>query len=219
MATYYSPKIVTDNLVMYLDAANPKSYPGSGSTWFDLSGNGRNATKAGSQSPSYPQYNSNGWFTFTGGIVNDNYSRFDVSIPSLNAITVFLWHYSTQSGGTALRMSSSSFEIGANGYTAGVNYNDVQIAGDRTTTLNTWVCDCLTFSGTTLIGYRNAIQVGTATRASTSLASGTLRIGTRDDLYSQHYVGSIAMVQIYGRVLNPNEILQNFDSSRGRFGI
>lgn len=44
MATYYSPKIVTDGLVLYLDAANPKSYPGSGTTWFDLTNNGNNGT-------------------------------------------------------------------------------------------------------------------------------------------------------------------------------
>lgn len=39
MATLYSPRIVTDGLVLYLDAANPRSYPGSGTAWFDLSGN------------------------------------------------------------------------------------------------------------------------------------------------------------------------------------
>ena len=36
--------IVTDGLVLCLDAANPKSYPGSGTTWTDLSGNGNNGT-------------------------------------------------------------------------------------------------------------------------------------------------------------------------------
>lgn len=39
MATLYSPKIVTDGLVMYLDAANPRSYPRSGTAWNDISGN------------------------------------------------------------------------------------------------------------------------------------------------------------------------------------
>lgn len=41
------PKIVTDGLVLCLDAANRKSYPGSGSTWYDLSGNGNHATLNG----------------------------------------------------------------------------------------------------------------------------------------------------------------------------
>lgn len=44
MSYYNGPKIVTDGLVLYLDAANPKSYPGSGTTWFDLTNNGNNGT-------------------------------------------------------------------------------------------------------------------------------------------------------------------------------
>jgi len=40
----YSPKIVTDSLVLYLDAANVKSYIGSGISWYDLSGNGNTGT-------------------------------------------------------------------------------------------------------------------------------------------------------------------------------
>lgn len=44
MGINYSPKIVTDGLVLYLDAANPKSYPGTGTTWYDLSGYGEHGT-------------------------------------------------------------------------------------------------------------------------------------------------------------------------------
>ena len=38
MSNLYGPRIVTDGLVLHLDAGNRKSYPGSGSTWYDLSG-------------------------------------------------------------------------------------------------------------------------------------------------------------------------------------
>lgn len=51
MALSHSPKIVTDGLVLCLDAGNPKSYPGSGSTWYDLSGNEGNFNWI--SSPSY----------------------------------------------------------------------------------------------------------------------------------------------------------------------
>ena len=44
MAVCYNPRIVTDGLVLALDAGNSKSYPGSGTTWTDLMGNGYNAT-------------------------------------------------------------------------------------------------------------------------------------------------------------------------------
>ena len=44
MAFFHSPNIVTNGLVLALDAANPKSYPGSGTTIYDLSGNGNHGT-------------------------------------------------------------------------------------------------------------------------------------------------------------------------------
>ena len=47
MATYYNPKIITDNLVFCVDAANTKSYSGSGTDWKDLSGKGNNGTLVG----------------------------------------------------------------------------------------------------------------------------------------------------------------------------
>lgn len=47
MALGHSPQIVRDGLVLYLDAANPKSYSGSGTTWYDLTGNNNNATLNG----------------------------------------------------------------------------------------------------------------------------------------------------------------------------
>ena len=44
MSVFAGPKIVDDGLVLYLDASNEKSYPGTGSTRFDISGNGRNCS-------------------------------------------------------------------------------------------------------------------------------------------------------------------------------
>ena len=60
MATRYSPAIVTSGLVLCLDAANPRSYSGTGTTWTDLSGNGYNGTLV--NSPTFSQ----GVFTFNG---------------------------------------------------------------------------------------------------------------------------------------------------------
>ena len=44
----YGPKQVSDGLVLYVDAANPLSYPGSGNTWFDLTKNGYSGSLSGS---------------------------------------------------------------------------------------------------------------------------------------------------------------------------
>ena len=67
MSTRYNPSIVRDNLVLYLDAANTKSYPGSGTTWKDISGKGNNGTLTNG-----PTFDSNnlGSIDFDG--VNDH---------------------------------------------------------------------------------------------------------------------------------------------------
>ena len=219
MSAYSGPEIVNDGLILTLDAANIKSYPGTGTTWTDLSGNGTIASKAGSQSPTYPLYNSSGYFTFSGGINGDNYSRFEVTTPTLSAISVIAFHYPTQTGGHVLRHTTESFQIGPDGYTAGTAYNNINIPGGRATPLNTWICDALTFSGTALVGYRNGVQSGSASRSATTIAGGTLMIGTRSDVFAAHYVGNISIVMIYNRVLSASEIQQNFNATRGRYGI
>ena len=61
--------IITDNLILNLDAANSSSYSGSGSTWYDLTSNNNNATRTSS---SEVVYDSNGWFDWTNGPSSDN---------------------------------------------------------------------------------------------------------------------------------------------------
>ena len=70
MAVGYNPRIVTDGLVLALDAGNTKSYPGSGSTWTDLIG-GRGATLTGS-----PTHTEN-YLSFDG---STQYASFSSSV-------------------------------------------------------------------------------------------------------------------------------------------
>jgi len=87
MATEYNPKIVTDNLVLCLDAGNTKSYPGSGTTWNDLSGQNNDMTLT--SAPSHTS-GSGGYFQFDG--VNDTAS---VSLSDFNSghnpISIEMW--------------------------------------------------------------------------------------------------------------------------------
>ena len=88
-----SPDVVyPTSLKMYLDASDTTSYPGTGSTWFDLTANGNNGTIVG------PQYNTNGWFDFDG-------TSDEISIPSTtdfnatttNPVSMGGWFYMTAS--------------------------------------------------------------------------------------------------------------------------
>lgn len=60
MAVFAGPNIIEENLVMCIDASNPKSYPGTGTTWFDLTTNNYDSTMVG------VSYNSNGYMSFPG---------------------------------------------------------------------------------------------------------------------------------------------------------
>jgi hypothetical protein len=71
MGFNYSPKIVTDGLVLYLDAANSKSYPGSGTTWGDLSRSQNNGALV--NGPTFSSAN-NGILTFNGSNQSANMS-------------------------------------------------------------------------------------------------------------------------------------------------
>ncbi len=82
MSLHHSPRIVTDGLVLYLDAANPKSYPGTGTSWYDLSGNGNNGTLVNGIG-----YDSNN----RGSMVFDGVDDF-ISINYTNSIeTMSIW--------------------------------------------------------------------------------------------------------------------------------
>ena len=72
MAIFYNPRTITDGLVLCLDAANRKSYPGSGTTWTDLSGRGNTGTLT--NGPTYSSANGGSIvFDGTDDIVNTSY--------------------------------------------------------------------------------------------------------------------------------------------------
>ena len=85
MALAHSPRIVRDNIVQYLDAANTKSYPGSGTTWTDMSSRNRDGTLT--NGPTFSTDNL-GCFNFDGSndYVNLNYVFTQAS--SANSYTV-----------------------------------------------------------------------------------------------------------------------------------
>ena len=84
MGLSHSPKIVTTGLVLALDAANPKSYPGTGTTWKDLSGNGYDFSFGAGLS-----WNSTGTFSMTA--VSSGGAVFSGNITSSTTCTMQFW--------------------------------------------------------------------------------------------------------------------------------
>lgn len=225
MSIGYNPKIITDGLVLALDAANVKSYPGSGTTWYDLSGNNRNGTVNGA-----PTYTANS-FTLNGN--GDFFDCGSNTITGSSAFTLMSWFktstVSKYSGVISIGGSGNGPYIGtvaaaqvgtANSIGGGFYGNNW---GTGITTVNAWVHLAMTYAGGTnglTTFYVNGISIlnqnfsGTPNTPANLIRVG--RIGT-DTIYDLN--GSVASASIYDRQLSNAEILQNFNALKGRYGI
>lgn len=225
MGIVYNASIVRNGLVLHLDAANKKSYPGSGNTWNDLSGNGNNASLLNG-----PAFSSD----FSGNLILDSTNDWidcgNASIfspPLLTAsIMVRCSSFSTRphlfgrgDGGAG----NFYIVIETNGTLR--FYNDVGsgwtiAANTAAFSLNTWTYVTVTHDGSfSRIFYNGTQRVSTARVGNLrSWQSNTLQIGSI--LNGNSLInGNVALVQLYGRALSANEIAQNFNALRGRYGI
>ena len=225
MAIYHSPSIVTDGLVLCLDAANPKSYPGGGTEWNDLSGNGSNGTLT--NGPTYSTGNQ-GYFTFDG--TNDYVIGPSISSQLTTNITVEAWIYLTSAAGDWVRIIGSGTD--SNNRTFGLWYStDRRLLWQRygtadpsifpsTPTMDTgrWHHVAATTNGSSHVVYLNGSAIGSNTAAGPWSASGiAVTLGYAG--FHTYHNGRISNARIYTRGLSQPEILHNFNALRGRFGI
>jgi len=227
MAVGYNPRIVTDGLVLCLDAGNTKSYPGSGTAWTDLSGNGNNGELVNS-----PTYNSSnlGYFQF----VTDDFAR----IPNNTALdtqtpTVEVWvktNSTYQNGfwfekGT-VNTQYSLFQEGSAIYWRQIfSGGFTQLTVSAATYMNTsnWYQVVGTYTSGSRKLYINGVQVNSDTQSGTiDTNSGGMSIGVYGG-YSggrgYYYNGNLAVCRIYNKALTASEIQQNYNATRGRYGI
>lgn len=224
-----NPKIITNGLVFNLDAGQTNSY-NTGSVWRDLSGRSNNGTLL--NTPVFSSSNG-GYLSFASA--SSQYAT-ATSLGSLSRWTVetfvrFTTLYNTKVSmvvGNQYDGSNINFTIGTNN--APTNYNIAVGFFDGawrsttgvTYTQNTWVQITGTYDGTAVRQFTNGSQVDSLNYVGTPVAGGELRINRRwdDSVTSGNlFDTNIAMVRIYNRALSSTEILQNFQASRGRFGI
>ena len=232
MGVFAGPDISESGLVLALDAGNPKSYPGSGTTWTDLSGNGNTGTLT--NGPTYSS-DTGGNLGFDG--VNDYVGcGNDASINfGTGDFTVSVWFKRFSNATTNLRLlSKAAGSDTANAANAGfcffgsntgisfaVNPTAARtIIGAASYSLNEWVNVVgLVERGVSMRTYKNASLVASTTAPSGSVSGTTsLFIGNNTGV-NLFWAGEIAQVQLYNRALTASEIQQNFNATRGRFGI
>jgi hypothetical protein len=213
----HSPSIVLNGLVLCLDAGNTKSYPGSGTTWTDVSGRGNNGTM------SNVTYSSD-----NGGsmVFNGTSSSVSNAMPSPGSvpITFDFWINSNTSTPVGLFDTAPLQANVLRNYSAG---NIEWWSGDPTVSLGlsalTWTNITIEYSFTTnrtIKYYRNGNLITTATgSASSTFAWTSLIFGNINGGGAGWYSGKISTIKIYNRALSAAEVSQNFNALRGRFGI
>jgi hypothetical protein len=227
MSISYNSSIVTNGLVLCLDAGSPRSYPGTGTNWFDVSGN--NNTGALTNGPAYTNIGANSYFTFDG--VND-YSLSPGLQTFGNNMTWEAWVYCTQNL-TTYNMFMGRYLPYFSFYAGSTLYFSNLIAGTQQTiytasnlSLNTWYMATFTTSfdgtNTTMKIFTNGAETATGTYSGSqgNYPYGFM-VGDGNNAGSSWYPfpGRIGAVKVYNRTLTAGEITQNFNALRGRYGI
>ena len=212
--------IVKDGLVLWLDANDKTSYPGTGTAWTDLSRGGNNGTLTNGFT-----YNSgNG-----GSIVFDGLDAYvnvnsNANILSKTAYTKTAWFYPTSfstnnninSGGVSAQ--HAFWLAGGNRLNAGHNGGWSTVQSTSTLSLNTWYYGAVTFDTTNGWKlYLNGIQESTSNSTTTFDGNGEILIGSFAG--GNLFTGRIAGTQVYSKVLTASEVLQNYNATKNRFGL
>lgn len=223
MGINYNPSIVRSGLVLCLDAANSKSYPGTGTSWADMV-NLQSFSSSGA-----PVYNSAGYFTFNG--TTDYFSNTTLNSFSLNTSTTSYAIYPTYSvsGGQRVNISYRSGNGGRMyiGTTSGLlfsYYDSLSTPGYSigAVTANSWnICTVVTDSVNNILShYVNGVLAGTVSRTNfNAVTKSDLFLGYDPGGTSEYFQGRISQVMVYSRVLSAAEILQNYNASRARYGL
>jgi len=236
MSTNYSPTIVTDGMQLCLDAANSKSYPGSGATWYDLSGNDNDVTLEGG-----PTFSTTKGGAIVFDAVNDD-GTLDVSswIKGVSYVTMSgWWYHNAHSSGAPFSILTEtdpiassdgfwwhdSYSSGATLYLrtedASAGEKGVAVPAGVYVSAGNWYHVAVVVGNNTFDLYYNGVLYypwATGGFDWANINSDTAYV----HLVEQHGGdgnGSMANMQLYNRALSAAEIKQNFEALRGRFGL
>ena len=215
--------VVTTGLQLYLDAGNASSYPGSGTTWTDLTVNGRNGTLT--NGPTYSSDNG-GSIVFDG---TDDYVQCTGSL-TVTAATFVTWIrrngnqgqydgilFSRGTSVTGMNLERSN-QLGYHWNGAGNTY--AWQSGLVVPNL-TWCMIAVSVTSTAATAYlcqTSGITTATNTVSHTSSVIDDIKLAL-DDAAARYFNGNIAIAQLYNIALSAGQVSQNFAVDRARFGV
>jgi len=226
----------SSNLVFYVDASNPSSYPGSGTTWTDASNNNRTGTLT--NGPTFNGSNG-GSIVFNGSTQYVDVTNTASTFAFANTtFTVSVWFkQSTLSNGALISKDGAvgGWSVWALNDGTIVSYmkNGSSVDNyDRFTsaviTVNTWINIVSVITTSTTVAGNNSVTHyvnGVVNTGTILVGSGAYGNDTSVNLYlgrrttSPYFNGNIALVQIYNIGLTATDVLQNYNSVKRRFGL
>jgi hypothetical protein len=226
MSSLGGPNIITNGLILSLDAANTKSYQSGSLAWKDpistLTGSISSNTLFNTESAGSLYFTSSGAFTFLSS------SAFN-TITTNNSLTLSIFFKRDFTGlfRDVVGMNKTS---GNNPFVIRINssdniFYDSSVGGTRynvyfTNTLpnKAWVHACTTFGNNLITVYYNGVAVTTTSTSGTIDAFTSNQFGTLSQGYGA-FPGDVSTMQLYNRALSSTEVLQNYNATKGRFNL
>jgi hypothetical protein len=210
--------------VFFVDAGTNSSYSGTGSIWFDLSGNGYDMTIIG---PTYDPSDS-GSFLFDG---TNDYMSSSLVTNQVNNITMESWFNTSNSSQAGQMILYNGSDASVNGYGISVNnesttdtklrvlYGGVAwIDTGATISSNTWYQGTMVISGSNLKVYLNSTLVYDSTTSIPNTPTLHTEIGRNDFAALRYFNGRISINKIWPRSLNSSEVISEWNTYKGRYG-
>jgi hypothetical protein len=233
MSVNYNPRTVTDGLVLCLDAGNSKSYPGSGATWTDLSGNGNTGNINGGAG--YSNLNG-GSLTFDGtddyADTNNTFNFNQTDQFSIELWINFISHSDREDAAAGIVGKGHYYDNGWDIFLFNTHQIAFETTGNPTRqgitylltpvlSLSTWHHYIATYNNGTKIIYLNGSQNSTQSYAGPGNFnnSNNVLIGRRFGDSSRSLRGNLSLIKIYNRALTATEIQQNYLATKSRYGI
>jgi len=224
--------IVTDGLVMHLDAGNAASYPGSGTTWTDLSGNGNHATLT--NGPTFDSANG-GSIVFDG---SNDYAKIASTSFTIGTSATTICSWCAADSACAFYNIALSVGFGQPGQMIYVGHVGGATVGPANTlggglygynygtdvdANNDWHYMCAVYDGGAnapiSIYIDNVLKITATVPLNASTNISHIGSGVDGDIANYFFIGKVGTAEVYNRALSAAEIESNYNAIKGRYGL
>ena len=231
MSFNYSPKIITNGLVYYIDPSNTKSYIGTGTTCLDLTPSASTTTLVGGVTFSGNSFGFDGTNTYLTpntsslGNFSGDYTAdiwFKINTMGNNYYPLLCKRDPSNSDFTTPLLLNIDNRTGVN--TTAINWSlgnsassIFQISIQNTITANTWTNINCVVSGTSMTLYKNGITLTATTFTGTRFTNNALMYIGENNGFSPKFLGRIGQIKLYNRALSAANILQNYNTIKYKY--